>query len=59
LKLQLEILQALFDMRAVRQFQAEVLEAIGSVSQETRDEIIRRLKERNALRSCLDREKGN
>ncbi|MGO8943398.1 MAG: hypothetical protein ACLQJ7_06960 [Syntrophobacteraceae bacterium] len=54
LKLQLEILQALFDMKAVEQFQAEVLEVIGSVSTEARDEIIRRLTERNALRSTLD-----
>jgi len=54
LKLQLEIFQALFDMQAVRQFQTEVLEAIESVSPETRDEIIRRLTERNALRSALD-----
>ena len=54
LKLQLEIFQALYDMRAVQQFQAEVLEAIGSVSPETRDDIIRRLTEKNALRSALD-----
>jgi hypothetical protein len=54
LKLQLEIFQTLFDMRAVQQFQAEVLEAIGSVSAEVRDMIIRRLTERNALRSAVD-----
>jgi hypothetical protein len=54
LRLQLEIFQALFDMKAVQQFQAEVLEVIGSVSTEARDEIIRRLTERNALRSALD-----
>ena len=54
LKLQLEIFQALFDMQAVQQFQAEVLEVIASVSTEARDEIIRRLTERNALRSALD-----
>ncbi len=54
LKLQLEIFQALFDMQAVQQFQAEVLEVIGSVSTEARDEIIRRLTEKNALRSALD-----
>ena len=54
LKLQLEIFQALFDMQAVQQFQTEVLEVIGSVSTEARDEIIRRLTERNALRSALD-----
>ena len=54
LKLHLEIFQALFDIRAAQQFQAEVLEVIGSVSTEARDEIIRRLTERNALRSSLD-----
>ena len=54
LKLQLEIFQALYDMQAVQQFQAEVLEIIGSVDPETRDEIIRRLTERNALRSTLE-----
>jgi DNA-binding transcriptional ArsR family regulator len=54
LKLQLDIFQALFDMRAVQQFQAEVLQVIGSVSAEARDEIIRRLTERNALRSAVD-----
>ncbi|MGA2734610.1 MAG: hypothetical protein ABSG35_18690 [Syntrophobacteraceae bacterium] len=54
LKLQLEIFQALFDIRAAQQFQAEVLEVIGGVSTEARDEIIRRLTERNALRSALD-----
>ena len=54
LKLQLEIFQALFDMQAVKQFQTEVLEAIGSVSTEVRDAIIRRLAEENAIRSTLD-----
>jgi DNA-binding transcriptional ArsR family regulator len=54
LKLQLEIFQALFDMQAVQQFQAEVLEVIGSVSPEARDQIIRRLTEKNALRSALE-----
>ena len=58
LKLQLEIFQALFDMQAVQQFQAEVLEVIASVSTEARDEIIRRLTERNALRSALDLNRG-
>jgi hypothetical protein len=54
LKLQLEIFQALYAMQAVQQFQAEVLEIIGNVSPEARDEIIRRLTEKNALRSNLD-----
>ena len=54
LKLQLEIFQALYATQAVQQFQAEVLEIIGNVSPEARDEIIRRLTEKNALRSSLD-----
>ena len=54
LKLQLEIFQALYAMKAAREFQAEVLEIIGNVSPEARDEIIRRLNEKNALRSNLD-----
>jgi DNA-binding Lrp family transcriptional regulator len=54
LKLQLELFQALFDMKAVQQFQTEVLEIIGSVSTEARDEIVRRLTKRYALRSALD-----
>ena len=54
LKLQLEIFQALYDMQAVQEFQAEVLETIGNVSPEARDEIIRRLHEKNGLRSNLD-----
>ena len=53
LKLQLEIFQALFDIRAAQQFQAEVLEVIGGVSTEARDEIIRQLTEKNALRSAI------
>ncbi|SPJ14173.1 conserved hypothetical protein [Syntrophobacter sp. SbD2] len=54
LKLQLEIFQTLYSMQAVQEFQAEVLEIIGNVSPEARDEIIRRLTEKNALRSNLD-----
>jgi hypothetical protein len=54
LKLQVEIFQALFDMKAVEEFQAEVLEIIENVSPEARDEIVRRLAEKNALRSSLD-----
>ncbi len=54
LKLQLEIFQALYSMQAVRQFETEVLEIIGNVSPEARDKIIRRLAEKNGLRSNLD-----
>ncbi|MFZ0931104.1 MAG: hypothetical protein WAN11_21035 [Syntrophobacteraceae bacterium] len=48
LKLQLEIFQTLFDMKAVKEFQTEVLETIGSVSTEVRDAIIRRLTEKKS-----------
>jgi predicted transcriptional regulator len=54
LKLQLEIFQTLYDMQAVAEFQREVLEAIGDADLETRDRIIRNLKERSAIRSTLD-----
>lgn len=51
LKLQLEIFQTLYDMRTVEEFQSEVLDTIGNVSKEARDEIIQRLREKRALRS--------
>ncbi|SPF42633.1 conserved hypothetical protein [Syntrophobacter sp. SbD1] len=54
LKLQLEIFQALYDMQAIEQFQSEVMDVIGSVLPDARDEIIRRLTEKSALRSALD-----
>jgi hypothetical protein len=53
LKLQLEIFQTLYDLKAVAEFQEEVLDAIASVSPEVRDEIIFRLKERSVVRSAL------
>jgi DNA-binding CsgD family transcriptional regulator len=53
LKLQLEIFQALYDIQAVAEFQKEVLETIGNVSPETRDEIIYRLKEKRAIRAVV------
>ena len=54
LKLQLEIFQTLYDMNEILSFQREVLEVIGDVSKEARDEIVRRLKERRALRSAFE-----
>ena len=54
LRMHLEIFQALFDMKGVQEFQTEVLEVIGSVSPEARDEIMRRLTEKSALRSAID-----
>lgn len=54
LKLQLDIFQALHDMKAVAEFQEEVLNAIGSVEPEIRDRIRRNLYERRAIRSTLE-----
>lgn len=54
LKLQLEIFQCLFDMRAVARFQQEVLDAIGEASPEARDNIIKNLQKRRAIRSTLE-----
>jgi hypothetical protein len=53
LKLQLDIFAALYDLKAVADFQQEVLEIIASVSPEVRNEIIYRLKERSVIRSVL------
>jgi AcrR family transcriptional regulator len=54
LNLQLEIFKTLYDMAAVAEFQKEVLDAIASVSQETRDKIVHRLQEKRIIQSTLD-----
>jgi len=53
LRLQLEIFQTLYDMRAVQEFQNEVLTAIGEASPEVRSEIIARLNQKRAIRSAI------
>jgi hypothetical protein len=53
LKLQLDIFQCLYDMKAVQEFQAEVLTAIGEASSDVRDKIIRRLNEKHAIRAAV------
>ena len=53
LALQLDIFKTLYDVEAVAEFQKEVLNAIGEVSKDVRDTIIRRLKERRALRGSV------
>ena len=53
LELQLDIFKTLYDVEAAAEFQREVLEAIGEVSYDVRDKIIRTLKERKALRGTL------
>jgi hypothetical protein len=53
LRLQLEIFQTLYDMKAVQEFQAEVLAAIGEASKETRNAIINKLNQKRAIRSVI------
>ena len=53
LKLQLEIFQTLYDMKAVQEFQQEVLTAIGEASTEIRDAIISNLNKKRAIRSTI------
>ena len=53
LNLQLDIFKTLYDVEAIAEFQKEVLTAIEEVSPDVRNTIIRRLKERKALRGTL------
>jgi len=53
LRLQLEIFATLYDMKAVQEFQQEVLSAIGEASPEVRNAIISKLNERRSLRSVV------
>jgi hypothetical protein len=53
LKLQLEIFQCLYDLKAVQEFQEEVLTAIGEASPDVRNKIINRLNQRRALRRSI------
>jgi len=53
LRLQLDIFQCLYDMKAVQEFQDEVLTAIGDASPDVRDKIIRSLNEKRAIRSAI------
>jgi len=53
LRLQLEIFQALYDMKAVQEFQTEVLTTIGEVNQNVRDKIISNLNKKRAIRSAI------
>jgi len=53
LKLQLELYQALWDAQAIKDFQQEVLDVIGSVSPEHRAKIISGLAARRAIRSVV------
>ncbi|MBN1829840.1 MAG: hypothetical protein JW884_11960 [Deltaproteobacteria bacterium] len=53
LNLQLDIFKTLYDLQAIKEFQEEVLTAIGEESRNVRDRIINRLKERRALRATV------
>ncbi len=53
LDLQLKLLQSLYDMKAVAEFQEEVTKIIGEVDPTLRDELVRRLQDRRAIRSTL------
>jgi predicted transcriptional regulator len=53
LKLQLEIFQALFSLQAAEEFQNVVLETISEVDPKVRNEILRRLNDKRAVRSAV------
>ena len=53
LRLQLEIFQSLYDMKAVEEFQREVIDVIGSVSSDVRNQIVNRLGQKRALRTVI------
>jgi hypothetical protein len=53
LKLQLDIFQALYDLKAVQEFQEEVLSTIGEASPRLRDAIVQKLAERRAIRKSI------
>ena len=53
LKLQLEIFEALFSLQAAEEFQNVVLETIAEVDPKVRNEILRRLNDKRAIRSAV------
>jgi hypothetical protein len=53
LEFQFKILERLYDSKAVEAFQKEILEIIGSVAPEVRDEILRRIHQASLLRQSL------
>ena len=53
IKLQFEIFQALYSLQEVQVFQQTVLEVLGEVSPEMRNEFVRRLNARPAVRAAL------
>ena len=53
LNLQLEIFQTLYDMKAIEEFQTEVLTAIGEASPDVRNRIISKLNQKRAIRRTI------
>lgn len=53
LRLQLEIYQTLYDLKAVKEFQETILDTIAEVSPDVRNEIIRRLNEKRVVRAAV------
>jgi len=53
LSLQMEIYKTLYDMKAIVEFQEEVLNAISEVQPEVRERIIKRLNQRRALAESI------
>jgi predicted transcriptional regulator len=53
LKLQLDIFQALYDLKAAQEFQDEILTVIGEVDPDVRAKIINKLNESRAIRSVV------
>jgi len=53
LKLQLEIFQTFYDMKAVEEFQEEVLTAIKEANPDVRNAIVNKLNQRRALRATI------
>jgi hypothetical protein len=54
LNLQLDIFKTLYDLRAMKEFQEEVLAVIGEVDADVRQRIINNLKKRRAIHSTLE-----
>jgi len=53
LRLQLDIFQCLYDLKAVQEFQDEVLSAIGDAAPDVRDRIIQNLNQKRTVRSAV------
>jgi hypothetical protein len=54
LRLQFEMMKALYDMENVAAFQDEVLTAIGEVAPDVRKQIIENLRKRGAIRKVIE-----